>query len=184
MPPEVPPILHALLAHRWNIAVLAELRRSSGAKFVTLAMRLGISRASLTKSLRYLVAHGLVRRNTGYGHPLRPEYLLTPGGTALATECQSLDAWVREENAAKVAYAKWSLPLLLLLGSGECRFNALRAALGDITPRAQTLALKALEDAGWIVRHIDRGYPPVVTYAVSPSGRKLQRVLRKFAAAG
>ena len=56
--------LVTLLQHRWSIAVLAELHRRAGSKFVTLVNTLGLSRGSLTATLQYLVAKGLVRRNT------------------------------------------------------------------------------------------------------------------------
>ena len=171
-----------LLQHRWNIVVLAELQRSSGAKFVTLTNRLGVGRGSLSLSLRHLVATGLVRRNAGYGHPLRPEYLPTQTGAALGSDCLALATLVRAQGADQVAYCKWSLPLLLALGIEKSRFNALRAVLGDITPRAQTLALKSLEQIGWICREIDRGYPPVATYEVSRRGREIQALLRQLCA--
>jgi len=172
--------LTELLTHRWNIAVLAELQRSSGAKFVTLAKRLGVRRGSLSSSLRHLVANGLVRRNAGYGHPLRPEYLLSKRGVAIGGDCQALAALVRGQGADKVAYRKWPLPILLAIGVEKSRFNALRAALGDITPRAQTLALKSLHEAGWIRREVDSGYPPVATYEVSQRGREIHALLQRI----
>ena len=177
MPGKARPLLEVLLVHRWNIAILAELERGAGAKFVTLANRLSIGRASLTRSLRYLVARGLVRRNTGYGHPLRPEYLLTPAGATVAPACLALATQVAKAGAAKAAYSKWGLPLLAAIGEGAVRFNALRGAVGVLTPRAQTLALKSLEAAGWVVRDVDAGYPPVVTYRASEAGRAVQRIL-------
>lgn len=172
--------LCALLQHRWSIVVLAELHRSSGSKFVTLVNTLGLSRGSLTLSLQHLVAQGLVRRNAGYGHPLRPEYLPTSRGTALGNECLALVRLVRAQDADRVAYCKWSLPLLLAMGKDKSRFNALGAALGDITPRAQTLALKSLENIGWIRREVDCGYPPVATYQPSRHGQAIQTVLQRL----
>ena len=69
--------LTKLVHHRWNIAIVAELHRSNGAKFVTLANRLELGHSTLKRCLNALIDLGLVRRNPGYGHPLRPEYLLT-----------------------------------------------------------------------------------------------------------
>ena len=160
--------------------MLAELCHSSGCKFVTLANKLGLSRGSLTTSLQHLVAKGLVARNAGYGHPLRPEYLPTPLGTALGDQCLALVSLVRAQKADRVAYRKWSLPLLLVMGRDKARFNALRNALGDISPRAQTLALKSLEQVGWINRKIDAGYPPIATYELSRSGQAIHGVLRSL----
>jgi len=74
------PDLHANLArliglvhHRWNILVIADLHRLSGAKFVTLVNHLDVSRGSLSTSLANLIELGIVRKNTGHGHPMRPE---------------------------------------------------------------------------------------------------------------
>lgn len=175
-----PEILESLLKRRWNMAVLAELERSRGAKFVTLLKRLKLGRASLTVTLRDLVTKGLVRRNAGYGHPLRPEYLLTKKGSELAGRCQELVCMFRDQGVEKIAYAKWSLPLLLAVDRGPARFNALRGMLGGITPRAQTLALKSLEQVGWIQRQINHGYPPIVTYEVSEEGRRIQAQLERL----
>ena len=69
--------LPALLHHRWAVPILAVLHREKGAKFVTLGSRLGVSRDSLRRSLDRLTQQRLVRRNPGYGHPMRPEYVLT-----------------------------------------------------------------------------------------------------------
>src|SRR5947207_13068422 len=67
-----------LFHHRWAVPVLAELRRERGSRFVTLANRIGVTRDSLRRTLSALIDDGLVERNPGYGHPLRPEYVLTP----------------------------------------------------------------------------------------------------------
>ena len=42
-----------------------------------LQRRLDVTRDSLRRALDALIALGYVRRNEGYGHPLRPEYLIT-----------------------------------------------------------------------------------------------------------
>ena len=48
-----------LFHHRWSIPVLAQLHRSSGSRFVTLAKGLGVSRESLRQTLGALVEAGL-----------------------------------------------------------------------------------------------------------------------------
>ena len=172
--------LVALLQHRWSIVVLAELHSCSGSKFVTLTNKLGMSRGSLSVTLRHLVATGLARRNSGYGHPLRPEYLPTKRGALLGDDCLALVRLVNAQKAERVAYCKWSLPLLLVMGKDRSRFNALRVALGDITPRAQTLALKSLQKVGWIRREVGCGYPPVATYQLSRHGQAVLPVLQSL----
>lgn len=178
--------LAPLLRHRWNIAILAELHRAAGAKFITMARRLGLSRGSLTASLRYLVSVGLVRRNSGYGHPLRPEYLLAGQGIEMAAACAALDTYVNEAAVRDIAYRKWSLPVILAIAEKRCRFSELRESLPGVTARALVLALKALESAGWVERQVDDGYPPATSYALGTAGQHVlalsQRLLQSASA--
>ncbi len=160
--------------------MLAELCESSGAKFVTMVRRLGVGRASLSVTLQFLVSNGLVRRNTGYGHPLRPEYLLTPNGRKPARQCLFLVNLIRNLKADKIAYRKWSLPVVQAIGDRQTRFSALRRMLGISTPRALILALKALGEIGWIEREIGADYPPVATYRLSASGKQVAVILNRL----
>lgn len=160
-----------LVHHRWNIPILAELERSSGAKFVTLANRLGASRGSLTTSLGDLIEQGYVMRNPGYGHPMRPEYLLTPESEALGAHCLALSALVDRRNEAELAYRKWTLPLVAAMGEGARRFSEIRTTLGQAaTPRAITLGLKSMLVEGWAARSLIDDFPPTAGYALRRKG--------------
>ena len=152
--PTEPPLeaLVTLLHHRWTLPVLAEIYRHDGAKFVTLANRLGLSRDSLSRTLGHLHALGLAIKNPGYGHALRPEYVLTPAGQIVASS-----AWPLLEHATRTGHTdvllkKWSLPTLAATGHGQHRFTDLLAALPGATPRALTLALQDLERAALLER--------------------------------
>src|SRR6185437_15304195 len=82
--------LAQLFHHRWAVPVLAELHRWHGSRFVALHRRLGIGRESLRRTLAALAEQDLVARNSGYGHPMRPEYVLTAQGEAVAPACAEL----------------------------------------------------------------------------------------------
>ena len=166
--------LIALCHHRWSTPVLAELGRTGGARFVVLVNRLGVGRASLQRALAALVDLGLVRRNPGYGHPLRPEYVLTPEGEEAAARCARLLAAV--DVKAGVLLRKWSLPVLVAL-RGNARFSELREALPGITARALALALKDLERAGLVTRRVEETYPPSTVYTATAEAARLQRIL-------
>ena len=167
--------LIALFHHRWAAPVLAELERQKGSRFAALAAMLGLGRESLRRTLDALIALGLVARNPGYGHPLRPEYALTARGEPVARRCRRLLEAVGDER--EVLLRKWSLPVLVAL-RGAGRFSELRDGLPGITPRALALALKDLQRAGLVERVVDESaYPPTVAYAATPAAKPLQRML-------
>ena len=169
-----------LVQHRWNICILAEIHAHHGSKFVTMVNRIGLSRSSLKTSLAHLKQQELVKRNPGYGHPMRPEYVLTNRGRAIGQDCQVLSQLLSKPSDRDVAYRKWSLPLIAVIGEERMRFSAVRVALGDPTPRAVTLALKMLENQRWIQRKITRDYPPVAGYKLSSRGLEIWYVVREL----
>jgi DNA-binding HxlR family transcriptional regulator len=176
--------LPELFHHRWAVAVLAELDRTSGSRFVTLTNRVGLSRESLRRTLAALIEGGLAARNPGYGHPLRPEYVLTARGARVAPVCGDLVAGLRELGVEETALKKWSLPIVLALGGpGRRRFSALQEALREITARALALALKDLTAADLVDRTVTDGYPPASLYSLTRAGARLLPVLRRLEAA-
>jgi DNA-binding HxlR family transcriptional regulator len=169
--------LTVLCHHRWALPVLAEIERTRGSRFATLTGRLGVSGESLRRTLRALSAAGLVQRNPGYGHPLRPEYVFTAAGRKLGPRAASLVAALRghEETALK----KWSLPVLAVL-DGPRRFSELRAALPDATPRALALALKELQADGLVHRTVHDAYPPAVVYELTEHAKPIAAAARRI----
>ena len=165
------PDLIALFHHRWSAPVLAEILRQKGSRFAALTGNLGVGRESLRRTLDSLLALGLVGRNPGYGHPLRPEYVLTERGESVARRCASLLA----ANDDEILLRKWSLPVLAAL-DGPVHFSELRAALPGVTPRSLALALKDLRAAGLVERRVEDAYPPTAVYAATPRARELRRI--------
>lgn len=165
-------LLIRLFHHRWAPPALA-LLGERGRRFVELQRSLGAGRESLLRGLDALVAAGLVRRNPGYGHPLRPEYLATDEGRAVAAVCSRLLA---DTGDRALLLKKWSVPTLAVLDR-PLRFSELRAALAPVTPRALALALKELETGGLVEREIVPGYPPTTMYRTSARGTRLRRDL-------
>jgi DNA-binding HxlR family transcriptional regulator len=174
--------LVALFHNRWSVPILAELHRQRGSRFVTLARTLGMSRESLRRTLAALIESGLVGRNPGYGHPLRPEYVLTSSGEHIAAACRPLVKRLRSDGLEDVALKKWSMPVVFALGDAPRRFSELREALEGISPRALTLALKDLEAAGLVDRRVTDDYPPATVYRLTRAGRPLATLLAQVTA--
>ncbi len=167
----------ALFHHRWSVPVLAELHRSNGSRFVVLVHRLGVSPDSLHHTLQALIGHGWVMRNPGYGHPLRPEYVLAPAGMVLAPVCAHLVKLLDAMGIEETGLRKWSMPVLITIQAGNRRFSDLKSSLTGITARALTMTLKDLRTAGLANRAILDEYPPATRYKLTQQGRKLGRVL-------
>jgi len=148
-----------LFHHRWAPPALALLGERGGARFVELQRRLGVSRESLRRALDSLIELGYVRRNVGYGHPLRPEYVLAPRGRSPARTA----ARILAAGETEILLRKWSVPVLAELRE-ERRFSELRAALPGISPRALALALRDLENAGLVRREVRPTRPPSTVY--------------------
>jgi DNA-binding HxlR family transcriptional regulator len=171
--------LPSLFHHRWAVPILAELERAGGARFVTLAHRLGVSRESLTRTLAALIGAGLVERNPGYGHPLRPEYVLTANGRRLGQYALTLVEALAAADAAEIGLRKWSMPVVLALShDGGRRFSELHSALPGSTPRAMTLALKGLVAAGLLERTVTEDFPPATVYRLTPRAGAVAAAVR------
>lgn len=177
-------LLPDLFHHRWAVPALAALEvLGGGAKFVTLQKKLGVGRDSLVRTLKALMSTGQVMRNPGYGHPMRPEYIMTPSGHRIASACLLLVKKLQRLDIGEVALNKWSLPVLYALSRTGGRFNRLRDTLEGITPRALTLALRDLQAAGLVERLLVDADPPRTEYRLSRKGRGLADVILKIAEA-
>jgi DNA-binding HxlR family transcriptional regulator len=170
-----------LFHYRWAVPILAELHRQRGSRFVTLARTLGLSRETLRQTLAALIDAGLVRRNPGYGHPLRPEYLLTERGLAVGGSCRPLMGALGRRKLEDVGLKKWSMPILSVLAQQPRRFSELRGDLAGISPRALTLALKDLEAADLVERRVTDDYPPATLYRLTRRARPLAELIEPLA---
>jgi DNA-binding HxlR family transcriptional regulator len=161
-------LLVRLSHHRWAIPVIVELHRAGGSKFVTLHHRLGVSKDSLSRTLGALIEMSYVIRNPGYGHPMRPEYILTPEGAAIAPSLARLTETLGQAAIEPQGLRKWSLPVLAVLRGGPHRFGQLRDALAGVTARALSQALSDLTVLGLIHRQGE-------TYSLSAAARRVFR---------
>jgi len=145
--------------------VLALLADRNGVRFVELQRKLGVGRESLTRALDALLALGHIERNEGYGHPLRPEYVITEAGRAAAP----LARRVVRSASRDTLLCKWSVPVLAELPQPR-RFSELRDALPNVTPRALALALRDLEAERLVRREVRPTHPPSTLYRATRRG--------------
>ncbi len=171
-----PATLETLTHHRWAIPIIALLHEARGAKFVQIVNRLQLSRDALTRSLTALNELGWVQRNAGYGHPLRPEYILTPSGAQLGALCLEFNHWLEENDLREPMLNKWSLPVLLAAQS-ESRFSDLKRALPNITARALTSSLETLLNHNLVHVQNRRYHLTALGQNVTPHLTKLSQAL-------
>lgn len=181
---QVPSKLLHVFARRWSIPILAELKRSNGSKFVTLSRRLGVNSIAVRQSLDHLIALGLARPNPGYGHPLRPEYILTADGEAMGPASIALDLAINRLELHESALRRWSMPALLVVGrASPARFSDIGRSLGPVTDRALALTLKKLQSTAIVKRQVEASFPPAPLYTVDRRGKPLLEPLEELASA-
>lgn len=73
---------------------------------------------------------------------------------------------------------KWSVLVLLLLGDGEIRFNALKRRIEGISQKMLSQTLRSLERDGLVDREVIATVPVTVSYRITPLGRELLSSLR------
>lgn len=174
--------LPRLFHHRWAVPVLAVLGRTPG-RTPNLVHALGAGRESVARALRELVELGLVARNPGYGHPLRPEYLVLPAGATLVPAAAALVEELDRLGVIETGLKKWSMPVVHALADDPRRFSQLRVLLPDATARALTLALKDLVAAGLVRRTVTDDFPPSTVYRLTGAAAPLLDPLTRLAGA-
>jgi len=68
---------------------------------------------------------------------------------------------------------KWSVLIVMTLGSGPRRFNDLKRSVGGISQRMLTLTLRGLERDGLVTRTMFPTIPPRVDYELTGLGHSL-----------
>ena len=68
---------------------------------------------------------------------------------------------------------KWSVFVIMMLGSGPLRFNELKRLVGGISQRMLTLTLRGLERDGLVTRTVFPTIPPRVDYELTKLGQSL-----------
>lgn len=182
--PAAPSTLARLTHHRWALPILAELHDQRGSKFITLVNRLGAHRLAVTDALDSLINLGLVMPNPGYGHPMRPEYILTAEGIRAAPTCARLLERMSRARITDIGLRKWTLPTLLAVDrtGNAARFSHLREALNPATDRALAKCLLDSTAARLLARDPAPDDGRAVVYSLDRTGLIMREHLRELAA--
>ncbi len=160
-----------LCARSWSLRALALLATGTPGRLSPLTSAAGCNRNAMAASLERCVELKLIRRRTGHGHPLRPEFELTASGKRAGAAASELLALATTSDLAVLRRA-WSLPVLVRTADATS-FGAIRDALAPITDRALSQALKQLVATGLIERSVDAAAIPARTrYRLSTRGVK------------
>lgn len=164
-----------LTSRAWALPILASLHAGVAGRQATLLAATGAGRSAFTQSLDHLIALGLLERNPGYGHPLRPEFRLTEPGIAAAAIASKIQTVSGDENQAFLRRS-WTLPVLTSLHTPS-RFNDIKRHLFTITDRALSQSLKSMEARNWVSRSVDdTARPPRSIYCAVNTGEMISRI--------
>lgn len=164
-----------ITSRAWALPILAQLHVGTPGRQAPLLAATGARRTSFAKSMDHLIALGLIERNPGHGHPLRPEFRLTQTGVSAAKLASQIDEVSREENQ-DLLRRSWTLPVLVALHSPR-HFVEIKRELPSITDRALSQSLKSMETRNWVDRQVDEfSRPPRSRYSAVSTGRALSDV--------
>ena len=171
-----------LFHRKWAVPMLAELSRTGGSRVVVLRNRLGANPAAVRQTLDHLIGLKLVTPTPGHGHPLRPEYTLTPLGQAAAESCARIQSSGRRLGAGALIGRKWSLPVLWSVTQEPLRFGEIAERASPVTDRALSQSLKDLEDSSLIKRRALGTRPPAYLYGLHARAQAIASALADLAA--
>lgn len=170
-------LLVNLTSKAWSLKILALLHEGVPGRQAPLLAATTASRSAFAASLEHLFQLGLLERNPGHGHPLRPEFRLTSKGVAAAAMASRIVALVPGDDGFSVIKRSWTVPILAITDQPQ-RFSVIRSGLGSITDRALSKSLGVLEERDWLRRDVEmserRPYP---TYLAVNAGLKINRAI-------
>lgn len=153
-------LLVKVTSRAWALNVLALLYSGTLGRQASLLLATGAGRTALAQSLSHLVDLKLLERNSGHGHPLRPEYCLTVAGMEFAKMAEGINQVAGLSNDLFLLRRAWTIPILAV-SQKPIYFGQFKKHLGTITDRALSQSLKQLEECKWLDREIDISQRPI-----------------------
>ena len=166
-------LLVKVTSRAWSLKILALMHTGTPGRQAALIAACGAGRTAFAQSLSHLVDLGLVERNPGYGHPLRPEFRLTSLGIAVAKMAARIEGAVIEPAEQILLRRTWTVPVLSVLQTPRY-FGEIKRELGVVTDRALSQSLKHLQEQRWIERKVDVDFrPPRPRYLLGTIGAQI-----------
>ncbi len=82
------------------------------------------------------------------------------------------------ETCVQLIGSKWRLLIMRdLLMNETMRFGQLQRSVGKVSQKVLTTNLRAMEDAGLVVRRVYPEVPPRVEYSLTETGRSLKPII-------
>ncbi|MFV0385537.1 winged helix-turn-helix transcriptional regulator [Paracoccus sp. (in: a-proteobacteria)] len=164
-----------ITARAWAIPILSHLHAGVAGRQAPLLAATGASRTAFAQSMEHLISLGLLERNPGHGHPLRPEFRLTQKGAAAAAIAHGVQNVSTKEDQ-DLLRRSWTLPVLTTLHRPR-HFNEIKRNLPTITDRALSQSLKSMEVRDWVCRDVDvAARPPRSIYRAVNRGGEISRI--------
>ncbi|WP_256975873.1 winged helix-turn-helix transcriptional regulator [Paenibacillus agaridevorans] len=153
------------MSGQWTVPLLLEVEPSGG-RFTPLQNRLQITPARLSDNLKRMAEHGLLRHLSPLErrHPALPEYVLTEKGLLLRDAAKAVQSAEGMLGYGRLSAKAWNLPLLLALHYEHTRFQDIRFALGQVTPRMLSGRLDELQLIGAVDKSIAELPRPAYIY--------------------
>lgn len=159
----------------WAVPILSNLHDGVPGRQAPLLVATGASRTAFAQSMDHLIKIGLLERNPGHGHPLRPEFRLTAIGITAAALANKIQSVAGEENQ-DLLRRSWTLPVLTSLHTTS-HFNDIRRNLIPITDRALSQSLKVMEERDWVSRDVNNAArPPRSIYSAVNAGGMISNI--------
>lgn len=164
-----------ITSRAWALSILSNLHEGVAGRQATLLSATGASRSAFVQSMDHLIKIGLMERNPGHGHPLRPEFRLTPRGVTAAAIAHKIQSVSRDEDR-DLLRRSWTLPVLTTLQTPR-HFNDIRRNLLTITDRALSQTLKSMEERSWVHRSVNNAArPPRSMYSAINTGGIISQI--------
>ena len=171
-------LLVKVTARAWALDILSLIHDGVPARQAPLLQRTTAGRTAFAQSLAHLVALGLLERNPGHGHPLRPEFRLTETGARVAGLARTVTSATQDDGERAILRRVWTLPVLAV-AAAPVRFGDIKRDLDGITDRALSQTLQRLEERHWLKRDIDPADRPIrPLYRAANTGRLIAEAVR------